>query len=97
MLYRLVIILKQDYEHCLEDNDKERIADLAVFTLASFLAELRGDEPMKMVLGETRDCINESEIYHEYPHIFLPLRGRFKEETGEGCHFVTVSACTNSG
>ena len=50
VLHMLVEILEQDYEHCLTNNDKERIADLAVFTLASFLAGLRGEETMQMVL-----------------------------------------------
>ena len=50
VLHKLVEILEQDYEHCLTNNDKERIADLAVFTLASFLAGLRGEEIMQMVL-----------------------------------------------
>ena len=97
VIHKLVEVLKQNYKHCLTDNAKERIADLAVFTLASFLAGLRGEETMKMVLGETRDFIDESESHHEYPHIVLPLRGRFKGETGEGYHFVAVSACTDSG
>ena len=69
VIHKLVEILKQNYEHYLTNNAKERIADLAVFTLASFLAGLRGEETMKMVLGETRDFIDESESHHEYPHI----------------------------
>ena len=31
------------------------------------------------------------------PHVIIPLRGRFKGETGERCHLVPLPAKTSSG
>ena len=64
---------------------------MAVFVLASFLVDLRGEETLKLVIGETRDYIDEAENHYKLKHIVLPLRGRFKGESGEGFHFVAVT------
>ena len=39
----------------------------------------------------------ETEKNMKHKHVVLPLRGRFKQENGESCHFVTISTLTNSG
>ena len=97
VVHRLVEGLEQEYLNSSNDIDKERVVDMAVFILASFLAGLRGEETLKLVLGETRDYIDEAENHYKFKHVVLPLRGRFKGESGEGFHFVAVTTKTNSG
>ena len=55
--------------------------DQAIFTLEDFLAALRGEEVLKLVWGETRTYFAEARRNTKLPHVFLPLRGRFKGET----------------
>ena len=76
----LVEGLEDEYVIATSDGDKESIVDMGVFILASFLAGLRGEETLKLVLGETRDYIHESENHRTYKYVVLPLRGRFKGE-----------------
>ena len=78
------------------DREKEKIVDTAVFVLSSFLAKLRGEETLRIVLGESREFLEEGEANGKHSHVVLPLRGRFKGENGEGCHLVVVSARTKS-
>ena len=40
------------------------------------------------MLGETRDYLHEAGQDVELPNIVLPLRGRFKGETGNNFYFV---------
>ena len=44
-------------EYLKDDNDEEKgaFADMAVFVLVYFLAALRGEEILKISLGDTRD------------------------------------------
>ena len=83
MVHRLVEGLELEYLNSSNDVDKEEFADMAVFILALFLAGLRGEETLKLVLGETRDYLEEAENNYKLKHVVLPLRGRFKGESGE--------------
>ena len=76
---------------------KERIVNIVVFILASFLGGLRGEETLKLVLGESRDFIDESETHRKYKHVVLPLRGRFNGKSGKDFHSATMTAKTDSG
>ena len=73
--HRLVEGLELEYLNSSNDVDKEKFADMAVFILASFLAGLRGEETLKLVLGETRDYLEEAENHYKLKHVVLPLRG----------------------
>ena len=61
VIHKLIDGLEDEYVRGTSDRDKEIIVDMGVFILASFLAGLRGEEILKLVLGETRDYIHESE------------------------------------
>ena len=68
-----------------------------MFIIAVFLAALRGKKVFKFNLSETRKFFLESMGNVKQPHIVLPLRGRFKDETGESFHFAAVTSKSNSG
>ena len=68
-----------------------------MFILIAFLGALRGEEVVKMVLGETREYFALSINNAKHKHVILPLKGRFKGENGEGYHIVAVSAETDWG
>ena len=97
VVHKLIDGLEVEYTRASSDKFKEHIVDMGVFILASFLAGLRGEETLKLVLGETRDYLDEAENHRSYKHVVLPLRGRFKGESGENFHFVAVTARTDSG
>ena len=68
---------------------------MGIFILASFLARLCGEKTFKLVLGETKEFIDEVENHRAHKHIVVPLRGRLKGESGETFHFVAVTAKSN--
>ena len=80
VVHKLIDELEIDFGQVVTENIKERVVDMTVFILASFLGGLRVDQTLKLVLGETRDFINESEKHLKDEHVVLPLRGRFKGE-----------------
>ena len=57
----------------------------------------RGEEVFKLVLGEARDYIAEARKNIKLPRVVLPLRKRFKGETGESFHFVMITVKSHSG
>ena len=97
VIHKVVESLETEYESRRCDGERETIVNVAVFVLASFLVALRGEETLKIILGETRNYFEESQGSLQHKHAVLPLRGTFKGENSEGFHFVTVSSKTNSG
>jgi hypothetical protein len=72
----------------------------------TFTASLRGNEGMKLDIGALMSHWDEGRIenikpsQHKYkmpPHVLIPLRGRFKGETGERCHLLPLVDITKSG
>lgn len=96
VMHKLIKGLEFDFARNTSNEEKEGIADQAVFVLAAFLAALREEEVFKLVLSEARNYLPEGRNNRIHPHVVLPLRGRFKEETGENFHFVVVTARSNS-
>jgi len=97
VVHKLVEDLKLDFLRSQSREEKEGITDQAIFVLAAFLAALRGEEVFKLVLGEAKDFMMEARNNRVHPNVVLPLRGRFKGDTGESFHFVVVTARINSG
>ena len=97
VIHKLMEGLEEEFLGSRSNEERSALADMAVFSLASFLAALRGEETLKISLGETRNYFAEAENNLKHKHVVLPLRGRFKGENGEGFHFVAVSALTDSG
>ena len=52
---------------------------------------------VKLVLGEVRYYFTDARRNSKLLHVVLPLRDRFKGETGETFHFVVVTSKINSG
>ena len=59
--------------------------------------ELRGEEVIKLVLGEARDYFTETRNIIKLPHAVFFFRRIFMRETGKTFHFVVVIAKSNSG
>ena len=61
VVHKLIEGLEVEYARASGDQLKESIVDMGVFILASFLAGLIGEETLKLVLGETREYLDEAE------------------------------------
>lgn len=96
MVYRLIEGLEEEYINAVSDNIRGELADIFVFVLTSFLVALRGEEILKIFLGETMEYSEEVENNQKHGHVVLPFRGRFKGENEDGNHFVAVSLLTDS-
>ena len=91
VVHKVVEILETGYHSRRSDGERKIIANVTVFVFAYFFAGLREEETLKIVLGETRNYIEESQGNLQHKHVILPLRSIFKGENGEGLHFVVVS------
>ena len=73
------------------------------YTTISFVASLRGPEGLKIDLSTLKRHINQgketkSSTKGSLPsHVILPLRGRFKGESGERCHLLPLANYSKSG
>ena len=97
VVHRLVEGLESEFKRSVDRDEQWNLVDQAVFILAAFLGALRGEEVFKLVLGAVRDYYEEATSNTKLPHVVLPLKGRFKGESGDTFHCVVVSACTRSG
>jgi hypothetical protein len=74
------------------------------YSVISFCASLRGNEGLILDLDTLKSNL-ENGNYESTdkkakscpPHIIIPLRGRFKGETGERCHLMPLANITKSG
>ena len=96
MINKLVEGLELEYINSSNDANKGIVVDMAVFILASFLTGLQGEKTLKLVLGDTRDYFGEAKNHYKFKCIVLFLFCRFKRESGEGFHFVAVTAKSKS-
>ena len=92
---------------CNSNGSKSQLSAcmLLVYITISFTASLRGNEGMKLDFGammrhfeEGKDiCKTKSSATVTKPHVIIPLRGRFKGESGERCHLLPLINVTKSG
>jgi hypothetical protein len=69
----------------------------ALFALASFAGELRGEEvPLTDLHGLCKYYL-EGILHPRHPHVVMALRGRFKNEYGELYHLMPLVPETTSG
>ena len=57
--------------------------DVVVLILASFLVGLRGEETLKIFLGETKEFFDVGQAHGIHNHVIFPLKEIFKSEKGE--------------
>ena len=69
----------------------------AMVLLLGFVLGLRGEEIMKMDGQFAREKLASGKENKEYPHVVVPLRGRFKGETGDRRHLMVMAWTTKSG
>ena len=89
MVHQLVEGLERDFLARKNEEEKDSLVDQAIFILVAFLAALRGEEVLKLVLGETRTYFAEARRNTKLSRVVL--------KTGERYHFVVVTARSNSG
>ena len=97
VVHRLMYGLEGENSDTKTDVIINELSDMAVFVLASFLVALREEKTLKISLGETREFFEEAERHSKHGHVILLLRGIFKGDNRENCHFVTVNSLTNAG
>ena len=57
--HRLMEELGEEYLEAGYDDERKALADMSVFVLASLLAALRGEDTLKISLGNTRDYLKK--------------------------------------
>jgi len=57
VIYKLIEGLKKNYLQGRSDREKEKIADITVFVLCTFLAGLREEETKGIASGKSRDFL----------------------------------------
>ena len=72
------------------------------YSVITFVGSFRGSEGLKVDFLELEKNFNKGDhpsgtkVKGLPPHVIIPLRGRFKGETGERCHLFPMTNCTKS-
>ena len=83
--------------------DRLKTCMILCYTTISFAASLRGAEGLKLDFQQLKSHIENngnsggSRKAIIPPHVIVPLRGRFKGETGERCHLLPLANKSRSG
>ena len=99
LMYCLVI-LEEDWSVYSSVDDiggKSKTALVATMLLAGWFAALRGEEIVRVDVGQMRKHWMESTMHDEAPHIPLMLTGRFKREVGEKVFCQPLAIESKSG
>jgi len=100
-MLELMCLFEWDFENAQTRNLEEQAEVLfpALFVVLGYCAALRGEEVLMMDLKGAK-ALFEMGINHPDTmlcHIVIPLTGRFKNETGEMYHIISVVLETASG
>jgi hypothetical protein len=84
--------------------ERQKLCMGLAYSVISFCASLRGSEglildmdTLKSNLENGNYDVNSPRAKSCIPHVIIPLRGRFKGETGERCHLMPLANVTASG
>ena len=83
-----------------EETTEERKEFLLVcqfYFVVCFGASLRGCEGFMIERSDLIRHVNRGRMDRNFPHVVVPLLGRFKEETGKRSHLLIMTNKTNSG
>ena len=93
-------LLEEDWLVYSEGNDgggKLKAGLTATMLIAGWFAALRGEEIVRIDVGQMRQHWDESVNHTEEPHVPLMLSGRFKREIGEKVFCQPLAITSNSG
>ena len=93
-------LLEEDWVFYSNANDiggKSKTALVATMMLAGWFAALRGEEIVRIDVGQMRKHWVESTMHEEAPHVPLMLSGRFKREVGEKVFCQPLAMESRSG
>ena len=93
-------LLEEDWDFYSGADDiggKSKTAVIACMMLAGWFAALRGEEIVRIDVGQMRKHWDESTLLEEAPHIPLMLSGRFKREVGEKVFCQPLAMESKSG
>ena len=95
-----LVLLEEDwgfYSSVEDSGGQLKTALSAVMLLAGWFAALRGEEIVRVDVGQIRTHWTESTLHEEAPHIPLMLSGRFKREVGEKVFCQPLAMESKSG
>ena len=82
----------------ISDRRKRWLVIVGFGLLIGFVLSLRGNEIFFIELGGLLQHLDDGTyVGEEYPHVVIPLLGRFKNEVGERWHLMLAAERTNSG
>lgn len=73
------------------DTSNVRTVELGFYCMLCYLGALRGDEAFRVNLGECWRLREATLSSKEYPHVVVPLQGKFKTSTGLTCFLLFLS------
>ena len=97
VLHELLRRLERDWTTATSLQRKWEVARFANFLIIGYCNGLRGEEIVKAELGAMRKYFAQGRAHPVFPHVVVPLMGRFKGETGELFHLMVMAFDTQSG
>jgi hypothetical protein len=84
--------------------NRQKLCMGLAYSVISFCASLRGTEGLILDIDTLKSNLENGNYDSNHqkakscpPHVIVPLRGRFKGETGERCHLMPLANVTASG
>jgi hypothetical protein len=76
---------------------RREVVEIGFFLVVNFCLGLRGEEVVKMDVAGFLTYFEAGKDHGSFPHVMVPLLGRFKGETGERWHLLPIVWKTRSG
>ena len=101
-LIRKWIELIEEEENSPNNWNRNYLIMALTYSVITFCGSLRGSEGLKLDFVELEKNVSKgnhaqgTKVKGLPPHIIIPLRGRFKGETGERCHLFPMANVTQS-
>jgi hypothetical protein len=105
VMLSLISEFKEGIENALPGSwDRQKLCMGLAYAVICFCASLRGNEGLivdlsTLIKNLDRGNYEDSDAKAKSipPHVIIPLRGRFKGETGERCHLMPLANKTSTG
>jgi hypothetical protein len=97
VLHKMLGHLDHDWNEARLAVKRKEVVEIACFLVMAFCLGLRGEEVVKINIAGFMTYFDAGKTHPEFPHVMVPLLGRFKGETGEIWHLLPIVWRTRSG
>jgi hypothetical protein len=88
---KVMATLELQWREATTEAERDKIAKFGSLMMFGFVCGLRGEEIVKVDITGFLKYLEVSQEHLEYPHLVVPLLGRFKVEMDERYHVMILA------